>query len=103
LPLTILTIGLTVWRMQPSSPLSANAPAARFSAGQALAILQQLLAEGQPRPSGSPVTRVLCKRVTTRLQSIGYIVETEYSVSYTCISPHTSQCTPVYNILARSH
>lgn len=103
MPLTILTIGLTVWRMQPSPPLSANAPAARFSAGRALATLQQLLAEDQPRPSGSPVTRVLCKRVTTRLQSMGYIVETEYSVSYTCISPHTSQCTPVYNILAHSH
>ena len=95
-----LVISLTAWRMQPPPPLPADAPAARFSAGRALAVLQQLLAEGQPHPAGSPANTVLRERITTRLQALGYIVETEHSVSCTRISALSSQCAPVYNIVA---
>jgi hypothetical protein len=98
--LVVVVIGLVTWRMQTPPPLPADASPTRFSARRAVGILQQFLAEGQPRPAGSAANATLRGCIASRLQELGYVVEIEHSVSCTGISARMSQCAPVYNIVA---
>lgn len=96
LPL-ILVLALTIWRAEGPSPRDASAPANTFSAGRAMNVLRELLAEGVPHPVGSPANIRVRERIESRFRALGY--ETSVQRRFACNG--NAQCAMVENILAR--
>ncbi|MBN1936019.1 MAG: M20/M25/M40 family metallo-hydrolase [Anaerolineae bacterium] len=76
-----LTLILVVIRLRPKPPKGTDAPTDVFSAGRALAVLQDLLAEEQPHPVGSAQNDVVQERLIAHLEALGYEVEIQAAES----------------------
>ena len=87
---------VSFWRLRPPAPLPATAPASRFSAERAIAILRTLLADERPHPVGSDANRALRDRVMAQLQSLGYAPQVQ--LSFVCNT--RPACAWVENIVA---
>ena len=80
LVLVALVFGLVLLRGQEPAPLPVDAPASEFSAGRAMALLGELLAEGQPHPVGSEMNARVRERIVGHLGALGYEVEVQETV-----------------------
>jgi hypothetical protein len=70
-----LLLTATVAAYRPAAPLGRDAPPAQFSAQRAMAILQDLLGNGIPHPTGSPAAVRLREAIVSRLSALGYAPE----------------------------
>ena len=97
----LLLTGLITWglhsSMQAPAALAENADEAVFSAGRAEPLLNKLLAENQPHPSGTAENRRIRDRIETQLGDWGY--EVEIQSAFHC-NPQYGSCSPVDNIIA---
>uniref|UniRef100_UPI00286DE690 M20/M25/M40 family metallo-hydrolase n=1 Tax=Sandarakinorhabdus sp. TaxID=1916663 RepID=UPI00286DE690 len=59
-------------RVQPPTPLPANAPADQFSAGRAMADVRVLARE--PHPTGTPAAAAVIVHLESRLAALGFVV-----------------------------
>jgi hypothetical protein len=101
-PLSLLVISLLVMlgvlrSYSTPEPVGADAPDVVFSAIRAEAILGDLLQEGLPHVSGSPLNAVVRDRVVAQLELSGY--EAEVQSRFHCNAEFGS-CSPVENIIA---
>lgn len=101
LVLVALVFGLVLLRGQEPAPLPVDAPASRFSAGRAMAILGELLAEGQPHPVGSELNARVRERIAGRLQALGYEVQVQETVVCRPWTGIEATCAPVQNVVTR--
>jgi hypothetical protein len=99
--LVALAFGLALFCARTPVPLPADAPAAEFSAGRAVALLEQLLAEGSPHPVGSEANARLRERIAGRLAALGYDVEMQEAVVCRGWTGTQATCAPVQNLAAR--
>jgi hypothetical protein len=101
LGLLALVFGLALWRGRTPAPLPVDAPASQFSAGRAIALLGELLAEGRPHPVGSEANAGVRERIAGRLESLGYDVEIQETVVCRGWSGTRATCAPVQNVVTR--
>jgi hypothetical protein len=101
LVLLALALGLVVMRMQPPPPKAADAPPDAFSAGRALAILQDLLAEELPHPVGSAQNDVVRERIVAHLDGLGYEVQVQETTGCRDRSANPTSCEQVKNVVTR--
>jgi hypothetical protein len=101
LGLIALALGLVLLRWPPPSARAADAPDNVFSAGRAMAVLGELLAEGQPHPVGSAAAERVRERIITRLESLGYEVEIQETAVCRSVSGARAVCAPVRNVVTR--
>jgi hypothetical protein len=101
LGLMALVLGLVLLRWQPPSPRAEDAPPEVFSAGRAMAVLSELLAEGQPHPVGTAANELVRARLVARLESLGYEAEAQDTIVCRSGSGSGDTCTPVRNIVTR--
>lgn len=64
-------VAAAIFRTRPPDPLGADAPADRFSAARAEPVLEALVGDSLPHPSGSPHNAVVRRRVVEALQAAG--------------------------------
>jgi Peptidase family M28 len=83
--------------LRPPAPKPANAPATEFSAGRARDILNRLVGDGIPHPTGSAQNDVVRGRVLDELTKIGY--EPAVQTGFAC--DELGDCGTVQNVLAR--
>lgn len=83
---------------RPPAPLPATAPADQFSAGRALQVLEQLLAEGVAHRVGTPENRQVRQRIEAYLA--GLRLEPEVQRGFACSSRGVN-CAWVENVMAR--
>ncbi len=101
LGLMALVLGLVLLRMAPPAPKGTDAPPDTFSAGRAMAVLEELLAEGQPHPVGSAANERVRARIVARLEALGYEVEIQETVVCRDWSGASATCAPVRNVVTR--
>ena len=101
LVLVALVFGLVLLRGQEPAPLPVDAPASEFSAGRAMALLGELLAEGRPHPVGSEMNARVRERIIGRLGALGYEVEVQETVVCRGWTGTQATCAPVQNVLTR--
>ncbi len=101
LVLVALAFALALLFARPPAPLPVDAPPSEFSAGRALALLGELLAEGRPHPVGSEANGLLRARIAAHLESLGYDVDVQETVICRGWSGRQATCTPVQNLAAR--
>ncbi|MBU1751601.1 MAG: M20/M25/M40 family metallo-hydrolase [Chloroflexi bacterium] len=101
LALMALALLVVLWCLQTPTPSSTSAPADQFSAGRAVAILQSLIAEGEPHPVGSASNDRVRERLIARLQALGYAVETQDTVVSRSRDGAWAVVTAVTNVAAR--
>ena len=101
LGLMALVFGLVLLRWPPPSPKAADAPPGVFSAGRAMAVLGELVAEGQPHPVGSAAGEQVRERIIARLESLGYEVEIQETIVCRSGSGADATCAPVRNVATR--
>src|SRR5438105_4127836 len=88
---------LLVWeRLTPPAVRPADAPPAEFSAARAAQVLERLLAEGQPHPTGSASQQRVRARLMAELEQLGLKPELETGVA---CSP-AGICAELHNVLA---
>jgi len=88
---------LVVWeRLTPPAVRPADSPAAEFSAARAEQVLQRLLAEGQPHPTGSAAQEQVRARLLAELEQLG--LQPELQAGVAC-SPE-GVCAELHNVLA---
>jgi hypothetical protein len=83
--------------LRPPAPLPASAPATQFSADRAREVLNHLVGDGIPHPTGSAANGVVRGRVIDELTKLGY--QPEVQTGFSCDDFGT--CATVKNILAR--
>ncbi len=83
--------------VQPPAPKPANAPATDFSAGRAREILNRLIGDGVPHPTGSAQNDVVRLRVLDEFSSAGYVPTVQ--TGFVC--DELGDCGTVQNVLAR--
>jgi Peptidase family M28 len=88
---------LSVAGLRPPAPQPASAPAAQFSAGRAREVLNHLVGDGIPHPTGSAANGVVRGRVIDELTKLGY--QPQVQTGFSCDEFGT--CATVKNILAR--
>ena len=96
-----LVLGLVLLRWPPPSPKAADAPPEAFSAGRAVALVGELLAEGQTHPIGTPANELVGGRVVAGLESLGYQPEAQDTIVCRSESGFGATCAPVHNIVTR--
>jgi hypothetical protein len=74
-----LTLGLVVWAGKPPASKGNEAAAGEFSAGRALSLLRDLLADETPHPRGSAANERVRQRIIEKLRAIGYKPEVAHS------------------------
>jgi hypothetical protein len=87
---------LTSWRYSPPAPVSADAPADRFSAMRARAVQTQLVGDGATRFVGTEANRRGREAMIAALTKAGWTVETQEAMTCT----HYGICVPVANVVA---
>ncbi|MEE8508225.1 MAG: M20/M25/M40 family metallo-hydrolase [Myxococcota bacterium] len=95
--LLAVSVGLIVLRHGPIAALPDDAPADRFSAARALAIVKVLLAEDVPHPIGSPANARVRDRIRARFAELGIATELQRAAGCSTYG----ECATVENILAR--
>jgi len=88
-------------RQQPPDPKGLDAPPEQFSAGRALAILEEMQSDGVPHSAGSEASERVQARIVTALQEAGYEAEIHETVACRRWSGAYAGCAPVRNIVAR--
>ena len=88
---------ISLFRLQPPAPNSANAPLNQFSAGRALEVLGRILADAKPHPIGSKANDDFRGRVVNELTTLAY--SPEIQTAFACDGYGT--CGTVHNIVAR--
>jgi hypothetical protein len=88
---------LSIWGLRPPTPKSPDAPATEFSAGRARAVLNKLVGDGVPHPSGSPANDAVRARVVAELTQLGYAPEIQ--TGFACDESGT--CATAKNVIAR--
>jgi len=83
--------------LRPPAPQPASAPATQFSAERAREVLNHLVGDGIPHPTGSAANGVVRGRVIDELTKLGY--QPEVQTGFSCDDFGT--CATVKNILAR--
>lgn len=91
-----VSFALVGWRLLPPSSAPADAPVGGFSAARAEAFLGRLLADGQPRPTGSAANAAARERLLAELRELG--LEPQVQAVFAC---SRSSCALVHNVLAR--
>jgi hypothetical protein len=74
-----LALAAVIYAGRPPAPLGVDAPADRFSAERAFAILRRLLVEETPHPLGSPENAIVSDRIAQYLRELGYEVDVQES------------------------
>jgi Peptidase family M28 len=88
---------LVVWeRLTPPPVRPADAPPAEFSAARAEQVLERLLREGQPHPTGSVAQQQVRARLLAELEQLGLKPELQSGVA---CSPE-GVCAELHNVLA---
>ena len=76
MPLAVLLVALVevgvLVRQTPPSPKPLDAPETEFSAHRARAVLERVLGDGTPRPTGSPANARARERILQELSALGY-------------------------------
>ncbi|HEY8379129.1 MAG TPA: M20/M25/M40 family metallo-hydrolase, partial [Nannocystis sp.] len=93
---SLLVAALACLRSGPPAPLPADAPADRFSAARAHAVLADLLGDGAPHPVGSAANARFRARLLEHLRALG--LQPEEQRAFTCTE--RGSCAEVTNILA---
>ena len=88
---------LTIWSLRPPGPKPASAPATEFSARRAQAILNRLVGDGVPHPTGSPANDAVRARVISEFEQMGY--KPEIQTGFAC--DEYGSCGTVKNVIAR--
>jgi len=83
--------------LRPPAPKAVAAPATEFSAGRAREVLNRLVGDGVPHPTGSPANDAVRARVIEEFTKIGY--KPEVQTGFGCDEFGT--CATVKNVLAR--
>ncbi|MCQ4163612.1 M28 family peptidase [Tahibacter harae] len=96
--LLVLAAALVRWRLDPVTPLGADAPAEVFSAGRAVQVLGRLLGDQRPHPVDSSANRAVQQRISETLQGLGYTVDVQDTTS--CRSYGLLTCARVRNLVA---
>lgn len=92
-----LMLGLVVWRFAPPAAVDASAPADRFSAERAAAVLRRVLGDGAPHPLGSPANARVRDAVVAELTALGLTPRVE--PGFACNG--YGVCSAVENVVAR--
>ncbi len=95
---SLLLFGLQLFTGSFPRPKPVDAPAAEFSAGRAVEVLRDLLADGAPHPVGSAANARVKRRLVDRLEGLGLAVEEQRAVG---CHARASRCAFVENVLAR--
>lgn len=93
-----LLVGLlALWSRSPPAPAGTDAPPGAFSAARAGAVLERILGEGRPHPTGSEANAEVRARILAELRRLGY--EPEVQPGFAC-SPIWPVCASVQNVVA---
>jgi hypothetical protein len=92
--LVLLAVGQ---RYAPPSPRGRDAPAAELSGGRAIAVLEDLLGDGSPHPTGSAANARVRDRIVAVLSGLGYAPEVQ--AGFACNERNV--CGRVENVVAR--
>lgn len=96
LALFALTLGLALWRHEPSPARPADAtPATEFSGGRARQMLAQVLGDGRPHPLGSPADDQVRQRILGILTGFG--LQPRVEEGFAC---RPAACATVRNVVA---
>jgi hypothetical protein len=87
----------TLWGLRPPAPKPANAPATEFSARRAQAILNRLVGDGSPHPTGSAANDTVRARVLAEFEQLGY--KPEVQTGFAC--DEYGSCGTAKNVVAR--
>jgi hypothetical protein len=96
-----LLLALVAWRTRPPAARGIDAPSDEFSAGRALAVERDLLAEGAPHPVGSETNDLVRQRLIARLQVLGYDPQVQETAVHTAESGALATYVPVKNVLVQ--
>ena len=88
---------LTLWGLRPPAPKPASAPAAQFSGRRAQAILNRLVGDGIPHPTGSAANDTVRARVLAEFEQLGY--KPEVQSGFSC--DEYGSCGTAKNVVAR--
>jgi hypothetical protein len=98
---TFLLLGLILLlsyaSLRPPAPQPASAPLQEFSAERAREVLNRLVGDGVPHPTGSPHNEVVRGRVMSEFTRLGYTPQIQ--TGFSCDEYGT--CATVQNVLAR--
>jgi hypothetical protein len=97
LAILALILFLTIEGLQPPAPKPVDADPKQFSAGRASLILNRLVGDGIPHPTGSPQNDIVRARVLKEFSQAGY----EPSVQEGFACDDEGDCATVKNVLAR--
>jgi hypothetical protein len=87
----------TLWSLRPPAPKPASAPATEFSARRAQAVLNRLVGDGVPHPTGSAANDAVRARVIAEFEQVGY--KPEVQTGFGC--DEYGSCGTVKNVIAR--
>lgn len=88
---------LSVWGSRPPAPKPADAPATEFSAGRARLVLNRLVGDGVPHPSGSAANDAVRARILSELEQLAY--KPEVQTGFAC--DEYGSCGTAKNVVAR--
>lgn len=95
----LLLVSVAVrWRLDPVTPLGADAPSTEFSAGRAAKALSTVLGDQQPHPIDSSSAIGVRQRITSTLEGLGYQVDVQDTTS--CRKGWFITCARVRNLIA---
>ena len=95
--LLVIILLLSYEGLRPPLPKPASAPPPEFSAERARAILQRLVGDGVPHPTGSAHNEFVRGQVVDQFTQIGY--EPQIQTGFAC--DEYGECATVKNVLAR--
>ncbi|HUJ15919.1 MAG TPA: hypothetical protein VL284_19175, partial [Thermoanaerobaculia bacterium] len=88
-------LAVAILRSHGPAPQPASAPADRFSAARAIAMLDGILAGNPPHPIGSAAHDIVRDRILDQFRSLGY--QPALQQTFACNAHGT--CAPVANIV----
>ncbi|HET8818324.1 MAG TPA: M20/M25/M40 family metallo-hydrolase, partial [Xanthomonadaceae bacterium] len=92
----VLAAALSLRDSHPPAPLPHDVPATVFSASRAMDVLQRVLGDERPHPTGSAANAAVRDRIVNELAALG--LQPEVRARFSCNWRH---CATVENILAR--
>jgi acetylornithine deacetylase/succinyl-diaminopimelate desuccinylase-like protein len=88
---------LSIEGLRPPAPKPVNASPSEFSAERAREVLNRLVGDGIPHPTGSPQNDAVRRRVMDEFTKIGY--QPAVQEGFSC--DEEGDCATVHNVLAR--
>ena len=93
----LLVALLALWSRSPPAPAREDAPPDAFSAARAGAVLERILGDGRPHPTGSEANAEVRARLAAELRRLGYEPEVQPGFACSAIWP---VCAGVQNVVA---